>query len=107
MPLTLGNFKKKIFNTVMTAVASSDVFSPEIPSGTRRVTFQSRTASPVFFAWTFAEAQGTGQFMTLKAGGVYNNDGDYLDGSTDQRPFFRGSTAAQVIETEVWYTTGI
>ena len=107
MPLTLGNFKKKVFNTVMTAVASTDVFSPEIPSGTRRVTFQSRTASPMFFAWTLSGAMtSNAQFMTLKSGGVYNNDGDYLDGSTDQRPFFRGSTAAQVIETEVWYTTG-
>lgn len=109
LTLTLGNFKKAIFNTTLTAVASTDVYCPQIPSGTRRITFQSRTANPLYFAWTTTGAMtSNAQFMTLKTGHAYNGAEDFLDGTTaltGGRIYFRGSTAGQVVETEVWYTT--
>lgn len=75
-------------------------YSQLLPSSTRKIRFQCRTANDVRYAYVTGKVAGsTAPFSTLKSGAVYTENDLDLSGVT---LYVACAAAAKVVELEVW-----
>jgi len=87
-----------VYNITLT-LANTE-YSQALPANTKELRFRCRTLYDVRFAWATGKvATPTAPYLTLGAGMDYFSDNNDL---SSQTLYFASSTAAVVIELEVW-----
>jgi len=87
-----------LYNVTMTNADTE--YSQALPSSTRKIRFQCRTANDIRFAWATGKvATPTEPYFTLKSGAVYTESDLDLTGKT---LYLACAAGAKVVEIEVW-----
>ena len=91
-----------VYNTTLTSANTE--YSQALPAGTKKFSFQCRTAYDVRFAMVTGKVAGSvAPYLTMKASAAYESP-DSLSSPTDVpiTLYFASAQAGVVVEIEVW-----